>query len=263
MTKSEMAPRAGVPRASADKGLGRQPGSKHAVARNGFSKPLAKQTIPEKGAVLLEVHDLSKLQGKLRRIGGSMSDDWNSMLADQVRQSLWFFPSDDAETVKRQRRAAVDVMIGIKPKDEFEGMIAAQLIACHNASMECHRRAMLREQTIEGRRESLSQANKLSRTYATLLESLNRHRGKGQQKVVVEHVHVHAGGQAVVGTVEAPGGGHQRKSRDQAHAKQIAHAPQQAVWSADKEGEPVPIAGDAKRPLPDARRGFDRGTEGQ
>jgi hypothetical protein len=55
--------------------------------------------------------------------------------------------------------------------------------------------------------ENLSQANKLSRTYATLLEALNRHRGKGQQKVTVEHVHVHSGGQAVVGMVETPGEG--------------------------------------------------------
>jgi glucans biosynthesis protein len=39
-----------------------------------------------------------------------------------------------------------------------------------------------RVQTFEGRRENLAQANKLSRTYATLLEALNRHRGKGQQK---------------------------------------------------------------------------------
>ena len=48
----------------------------------------------------------------------------------------------------------------------------------------------------------LNQANKLSRTYSTLLEALNRHRGKGQQKVTVEHVHVHQGGQAIVGNVE-------------------------------------------------------------
>ena len=53
--------------------------------------------------------------------------------------------------------------------------MAAQLIAAHNAAMECYRRAMLGEQNFEGRRENLSQANKLSRTYATLLEALNRH----------------------------------------------------------------------------------------
>jgi hypothetical protein len=67
-------------------------------------------------------------------------------------------------------------------------MIAAQLIATHNATMECYRRAMIAEQTLEGRRENLNQANKLARTYATLIEALNRHRGKGQQKVTVEHV---------------------------------------------------------------------------
>ena len=47
-------------------------------------------------------------------------------------------------------------------------MIAAQMVAAHNAAMECHRRAMLGEQTFEGRRENLNQANKLSRTYTTL-----------------------------------------------------------------------------------------------
>jgi hypothetical protein len=118
-------------------------------------------------------------------------------------------------------------------------------------------------QTFEGRRENLSQANKLSRTYATLLEALNRHRGKGAQKVTVEHVHVHAGGQAVVGTVERRGGGDQSKSEDQAHAKQITHAPQQAMWSEDKEREPVPIARDAERPVSDARRNVAGSTEGK
>jgi hypothetical protein len=53
-------------------------------------------------------------------------------------------------------------------------MIAAQLLACHNAAMKCYRRAMLGEQTFEGRRENLTQANKLPRTYAVLLDALNR-----------------------------------------------------------------------------------------
>src|SRR6476659_1879441 len=125
-------------------------------------------------------------------------------------------------------------------------MIAAQLIACHNASMECYRRAMIEDQTFEGRRESLNQANKLSRTYATLLESLNRHRGKGQQKVTVEHVHVHQGGQAIVGSIEA-GTGIARKLEDQPHAKQLAHAPRTALPSQDADGEGVPVPCDVER----------------
>jgi hypothetical protein len=122
---------------------------------------------------------------------------------------------------------------------------------------------MIAEQTFEGRRDNLSQANKLSRTYAVLLDALNRYRGKGQQKVTVEHVHVHSGGRAVVGMVEAPGGGDRMKSEDQPHAKQIAHAPQQTVWSADKEREPVPVTGNAERSLPDARRTVPGSSEGK
>src|SRR4051812_17575480 len=152
-------------------------------------------------------------------------------------------------------------MVGIGPKDELEGMMAAQLIAAHNAAMECYRRAMIGEQTFEGRRENLAQANKLSRTYATLLEALNRHRGKGQQKVTVEHVHVHSGGQAVVGVFGVPGGGDRAKPEDQPHAKQIAHAPQPAMPSSNPEREPVPVAGDAQRPLPAARRAVAGSTE--
>jgi hypothetical protein len=82
----------------------------------------------------------------------------------------------------RRRNAAVAALVGVAPGDELEGMLAAQLVACHNASMECYRRAMIGEQTFEGRRENLNQGSKLSRTHATLLEALNRHRGKGAQK---------------------------------------------------------------------------------
>jgi len=34
------------------------------------------------------------------------------------------------------------------------------------------------------------------------LAALDKHRGRNPQKVVVEHVHVEAGGQAIVGHVE-------------------------------------------------------------
>src|SRR5262245_10434442 len=153
------------------------------------------------------VGDPNDAKGVLKLIGGSPSDNWNNILANQAINSLWRGHSDEA-TRDKQCQATLAALIGIAPKDELEGMMAAQLVAAHNAAMECYRRAMISEQTFEGRRECLSQANKLGRTYAVLLDALNRHRGKGQQKVTVEHVHVHAGGQAVVGTVETPGGGH-------------------------------------------------------
>src|SRR3954454_24931628 len=144
---------------------------------------------------------------------------------------------------------AISDLVGINPKDELEGMMAAQLIASHHAAMECYRRAMGPEQSFEGRRENLAQAGKLSRTHVLLVEALNRHRGKGQQKVTVEHVHVHAGGQAVVGMVAAspqPGGGDRNIIVEQPHAKQIAHAPEPALPGTDPERDVVPVTSDAE-----------------
>jgi hypothetical protein len=165
-------------------------------------KKTANETKPARAVT----EDPIDLKGTLKALGGSRSDHWNNILANQAISALWLKHSDP-ETQDKQFTAAVAALIGIGPKDELEGMMAAQLIAAHNAAMECYRRAMHSEQTFEGRRENLAQANKLSRTYATLLEALNGHRGKGQQKVTVEHVHVHSGGQAVVGVVGTRGVG--------------------------------------------------------
>ena len=185
-------------------------------------------------------------KGNLKSVGGSSSDSFNSEIANQTMQALWL-KNSSPEQRDKQLSATVDALIGIAPKDELEGMIAGQLIASHNAAMECYRRAMIGEQSFEGRRENLAQANKCSRTYAALLEALNRHRGKGQQKVVVEHVNVHAGGQAIVGNVSAPapGGGVCEKTGDQPHA--LAYAPGiEMPRPIEKEPATVPSAGSAR-----------------
>jgi hypothetical protein len=207
------------------------------------------------------VFDPSKHKGRLKSLGGSQSDVWNSFLANQVINTLLKFPSDPDDKKKRQQWAAVSGLIGISPRDECEGMIAAQLIASHCAALECYRRAMIPDQTFEGRQENLNQANKLSRTHATLLETLNRHRGKGQQQVRVEHVHVHEGGQAIVGHVESPGGGVLKEVKEQPHA--LAYTPGAAMPCPNTQREFVQVARDAERPLPDARRIVTRRAEGK
>ena len=204
--------------------------------------------------------DPSKHKGRLKFIGGSQSDNWNNILINQAINSLWIKQSDK-EALDQQKAATLVALIEIAPKNVIEGMIAAQLIAAHNGAMECYRRAMLGEQTLEGHRENLTQANKLSRTCTELLEALNRQRGKGQQKVTVEHVHVHAGGQAIVGMVNPPGGGDQSKSKDQPHA--LAYTPSAAMPCPDTQREFMQVASHGERPVPDARRGLTRRTEGK
>src|SRR5258705_154621 len=189
------------------------------------------------------VHKLDSTNPKLKYIGGSNFDAWNNNIASQAVNSIWHGHNPDAERIHERQVASLSLLAGISPNDELEGMLAAQLLASHNAAMECYRRAMIAEQTFEGRKENLNQANKLSRTHATLLEALNRHRGKGQQKVTVEHVHVHEGGQAIVGNVE--GGGIRTKTENQPHA--LGYAPGETLRSENAERAAVPIASDGKR----------------
>jgi hypothetical protein len=211
--------------------------------------------------ITLDPSDLYESQGRLRRIGGSLNEDWNNLILNDTFATLPLEPDDERKI--NQIRATISGLLGIEPKDELEGMIAAQMIAGHFAAMECYRRAMAPNQTFEWRREHLTQANKLSRTCTMLLDSLNRHRGKGQQKVTVEHVHVHKGGQAIVGNIEAPGGGFPSKLEVQPHARQIPDAPQPPMRSANAERDTLPIPLNAKRSLSDARRAVPRRSKGK
>jgi hypothetical protein len=182
---------------------------------------------------------LEARRGKLKALGGSTDDNFNNVLASQVSQALWLANSDQDEC-ERQLQAAISAIVGVQPRDELEGMLGAQLIATHNAAMECFRRAMHREQSFESRRMNLEFATKLTRAYAILVETLDKHRGKDQQVVRVEHVTVNAGGQAIV--VNRPGGGDERRSAERSHAQTLAHAPEPQMRSADPEREPVPVA---------------------
>ena len=156
-----------------------------------------------KTPAMIEILRSEKLRPVLQSLSGSDDFDFYITLATQVVNALW---RPDSAELTQQVRATHAAMMSMKPRDALEGMLIGQLIASHNAAMECSRRAMIPGQTFEGRREALNQANKLSRTYALLTEALDRHRGKGQQHIRVEHVNVHAGGQAIVGAV-TPGGG--------------------------------------------------------
>ena len=203
-----------------------------------MSTKKAGKTMPE----VLQVPAPEARRGKLKALGGSSDDNFNNVLASQVSQALWLANSDKDEC-ERQLQAAISAMLGIQPRDELEGMLGAQMIATHNAAMEAFRRAMHREQSFEGRRQNLEFANKLVRSYAALVETLDKHRGKGQQLVRVEHVTVNAGGQAIVGAVSHPGGGDGAKSKERAPANQLTHAPEPTLWGTDPQREPVPVGG--------------------
>lgn len=121
----------------------------------------------------------------------------------EIVELLWFHDDFDQEEQNTRVVRALELYESLEPANGAEGMLAAQMVGTHFAALDCLRRAALSNQTFEGRKVALNQAQKLMTLYTKQLATLDKHRGKGQQKVTVEHVNVEAGGQAIVGNVSA------------------------------------------------------------
>ena len=231
---------------------------------SGCGKPSSTADKPVAPATPVVYVDLDREQkASLRHIGGSANDVVNNIIANAALQTLWSPASRSEEDQKSHILATIAAMIAFKPADEIEGMLAAQAIAMHNASMECSRRAMIPDQpseTAQGLRKAAANA---SRAFTELLTALDRKRGKGgQQKVTVEHVHVHSGGQAIVGAISQPKRGVHVASQSRAESRGaptgLAHDPSNGailppLRSANPERQCVPLAGNEQRAMPDAR----------
>lgn len=142
----------------------------------------------------------------------------------EIAGTLWLPEGLSKEERTQQVKMALGRIEGVNPNGAVEGMLAEQMVGTHSAAMECLRRAMLPNQTFEGREQNLRHAAKLLSLYTRQVEVLDKHRGKGQQKVTVEHVHVEAGGQAIVGNVETSGA--KRRRRRKAAGPAIEHTPE-------------------------------------
>jgi hypothetical protein len=191
-----------------------------------------KRRKPSGGAVKLTLTDKRLVQA-----AGTHDADILQRLLHQAIHALWL-PEGLSEEERLQRiQSAISLMAEIKPQDGLEGMLAAQMVATHEAALECLRRAMLPQQTFQGRDMALKYGIKLLSVYARQVEVLDKHRGKGQQKVTVEHVHVGAGGQAIVGHVET-GGGRRAEAADTARP-----AADRPPALADNPGETLAVSG--------------------
>ena len=140
--------------------------------------------------------ELVDLMGEvLTKNSSGLRDEFGWMVYDQLSKSC-YTKSNSLDTVKH----ICTEMQGIAPKDQIEGMLATQMIATHHAALNCFR-IVAESETIDMLNLAVNSANKLTRTYASQMEALQRYRGKGQQKMTVEHVHINSGGQAIIGNV--------------------------------------------------------------
>jgi hypothetical protein len=107
-------------------------------------------------------------------LSGSDSGYFPLALVNQVWRSLIQPEGTPEWVVELSRTAATNALKGIAPRDPLEGMLAAQMVATHEAAMDCFRRAQVPGQTFEGRRQNLELANKLVRSYAALHDARPR-----------------------------------------------------------------------------------------
>ncbi len=156
---------------------------------------------------------------------------------------------------EKATNAVIAGIAAMRPRDESEAMLIAQMIATHELAMTFARR-LKHIETIPQQDSAVNGLTKLTRTYAAQMAALKHYRTGGEQRVIVQRVDVREGGQAVVGVVNSgKGGGGPDQNRGQSHAKQVTDARSAAVLcDVEAERETVPVAGGAgPADLSDAR----------
>jgi len=152
-----------------------------ALKKKGSISP-SKSLSPEDKALLKETYGFSQYEA-------------SALLSGQTQQASG--AGDDQEVSKI---ALVQFLKSVKPRDELEGMLSAQMIAVHNQAM----RSLARFEastTLQGKKVYGEIAAKLFRVYTAQVEALGRYRNQGKQQVIVKHVHIESGAQAVIGSL--------------------------------------------------------------
>ena len=94
--------------------------------------------------------------------------------------------------------SAIATLKELAPAGAVEGLLAAQMVAAHNASLDLLRRAMVASQTPRVVEESTRQYARLSEVFLKQLDRFHRQRGRQRQTIRIEHVRVVEDGKVTV-----------------------------------------------------------------
>jgi hypothetical protein len=137
-----------------------------------------------------------------KALGGGDRDQWNERLSNLVTRAL---PVNqrNAELVSKAGSAVAAGVVDMNPADPIEGILISQIAVLNEAALELYRRAWACDPAdyFEAHMKYLQAADKASRTVAILTEQLDRHRGRGQQQILIKHITVNADQAVVTDTV--------------------------------------------------------------
>lgn len=208
----------------------------------------------------LRVRVNTRKDGTVELLGGDHNDHtgWLARLEDafgtrgtafavaQLNSLISASKLSDGSIDPTRLNAMLAIVEGAKPANEVQALLAVQMAATHAAAQTVLARA-LRVDQIPQFDSAAGIAVKLLRTFTLQAETLAKLQRGGEQ--VVKVVHVHPGGQAIVGDVvagkSANGGGGSLENFGQPHAKGELPAPRAEampqVWSKDSDRETLPL----------------------
>ena len=198
-------------------------------------------------------------EGVLKLLGGAHNDHqgWLTRMQDvfgtrgtdfavsQLNRLMVVCRETDGKIDGTRLNGLLAMIEGAAPANEMQAALAVQMAMTHAAAQTVLQRAMRADQIPQFESASNS-AVKLLRTFTMQAETLSKLQRGGEQ--IVKVVHVHPGGQAIVGNVvqqnAREGGGVADEKWNQPHAELPAptSVPMPEVWSQDAERQPVPLA---------------------
>ncbi|MDA1311416.1 MAG: hypothetical protein O2985_17670 [Proteobacteria bacterium] len=144
--------------------------------------------------------------GALCRIFGTSDETQAKALMSHCLKPLGADEASDEHPGNDERAFMLSIVNDMAPRDPVERMLAVQMAATHVATIRAGGWLSRAENLAQGQAHSTAYA-KLARTFAAQVEALRRHRTGGEQRVIVQHVNVADGGQAIVGNVQHGGEG--------------------------------------------------------
>ncbi|MCA0199891.1 MAG: hypothetical protein LCH56_03515 [Proteobacteria bacterium] len=165
-----------------------------------MSKAISKMRKPTAGNVVAMDDARARIAAELKAICGVDDEQIATWLPRQLLAAMG--PDIDVSLVR-------GLIHELQPRNALECMIATQMIALHSCGMYQLALATHPDNDTDGINITLNRAIRLLRTANELTQTWQSLKGKraSKQSVVVKHVTVQSGGQAIVGAVAGKTGG--------------------------------------------------------
>jgi hypothetical protein len=190
-----------LPSESGDRQLD-QPGSSSANEVVKIAPPRLRQRDRHGGDVLLAPKaELQAHKAAFREVfGETLSDEFVDEMLTRLDSALAPGPWDVLEPATLN--AAIAIIASVKPQTELEALLAVQIVAAGFTGLKFlrHSQRHLDEAFIG---VYGGYATRLLALQLELTRTLDKHRCGHKQTVEVQHVHIHPGGQGVVGIVNS------------------------------------------------------------